>query len=424
MSRSLDGNLEFRLYQPKPGHPDFKALLPEAMDLSRKIETVIRTDAQLDLSDHLKDRLRKSKSLSKAIGNMVINRRRYKKGNHALRPLYAIWSMLNACNFRCTYCDNHQGEHYYDIRDPDRLDTWKSKRLLDVIYTGTPALYWCGGEPTLRNDLPELLDYAWKLGYFPNMINTNGSLLHQRLQKPEWRNFLWQMDIVIMSMDGLDLERLDELWGVKKARQVMINLLMMRELKKKVKFKLSLNTVITPETIEEARSVLDLANDLDVWFVPVPVNYKHEPNRELLDNPDYRNLAELIFHRKKQGYKIIGSVKFLERLLAARPYRCLTALKPHVWSNGEICWPCRASANVEPVNISLLDYGSFDKAYEAGRKYVNPDFFHGPGQSQCGGQCAWAQNYTTARYMDGITDPLNSGFVSELFEFAFNRKNW
>jgi len=415
--------MDLKYYKPKPGHPDLEACLRRARELSESILPGILKDADLTPGDRWRDRVRRARALRRTAENYLVNRARYRRGDHALRPLYVIWTMLNACNFRCTYCDNHQGEHYYDVPDPDRLDTEQGKRLLEVMITGTPAIYWCGGEPTLRDDLPELLDHAWTLGYFPNMINTNGSLLHRRLQSPAWRRFLWQMDMVIVSLDGLDTERLNALWGVKKAEQVLVNVLLLRELRKHVQFKLAVNTVITRDTLDEASAVLDLACDLDVWFVPVPVNHKHEPDRALLEDPGYRELADRILRRKKEGRRIIGSPSLLRRLLACEPYECLTALKPHVWSNGEICWPCRAASNVKPVPIRLLDYPSFDAAYEAGRRLVNPNFFHGAARNQCGGDCAWMQNYTTARYLDGIKHPLGSGFLGELYEFALSRKN-
>jgi MoaA/NifB/PqqE/SkfB family radical SAM enzyme len=302
--------------------------------------------------------------------------------------------------------------------DKDQLNTEDSKRLIEVIRTGTPAIYWCGGEPTMRNDLPELLDHACELGFYPNMINTNGSLLYQRLQKPEWSKFLWQMDIIIVSLDGLNLEMLNGLWGVKKAKQVIINLLMLRELRKDVKYKLAVNAVITLQNIKEAEAVLNFANDLDLWFAPVPVNFMHEPNQQLLDNPDYQKLVNLILQRKKQGYKIIGSEHLLKQLLLAESYQCETTLKPHIWPDGSICFPCRASVNIKPVNINLLEHGTFDEAYEAGRKLINPDNFHGLGTEQCGGNCAWMQNYTTARYVEGLMHPVRSGIFSEIKEFA------
>ena len=414
--------MNFDLYRPLDGHPDFDNCLAEATDLAAELRPLIRQDHELGAADRIGDVLRKAKSMKKLAENYIINSRRFRKGDHALRPTYAIWTMLNACNFRCTYCDNHQGEHYFDIDDPGRLDTDQGKRLLEVIATGTLAIYWCGGEPTMRDDLPALLGYAWELGFFPNMINTNGSLLHKRLKQPAWKNFLRQMDTIIVSLDGLHLDRLNGLWGVKKARQVMVNLLMLRELAKTTDFKLVVNTVITPDSIEEAGSVLDLACDLGIWFVPVPVNFKHAPNRELLENPGYVELAGRILERKRRGMRIIGSTRLLKGLLFAEPYTCFTALKPHVWSNGHICWPCRASANVEPVDIDLLDYDTFDAAYAAGRELVNPDFFHGPAKNRCGGECVWMQNYTTARYMDGIRHPLTSGLPGEIFEFAWRSR--
>ena len=416
--------MDFTLYQPRPGHPNFDKCHREALDLAARIAPVITKDADLTAADRARDALRRAKALRRVAGNYLLNRRRYRRGDHALRPLYVIWTMLNACNFRCTYCDNHQGEKYFDVPDPGRLNTEQAKRLLEVMITGTPALYWCGGEPTLRQDLPELLDHAWNLGFFPNMINTNGSLFHKRLLAPAWKDFLWQMDIVITSLDALNLSLLDELWGVRAAEQVVTNLLLLRKLRKSVRFKLAVNTVITRETIDEARAVFDLTCDLDLWFVPVPVNYKHRPDGEMIADPRYRELAELILKRKKAGYKVIGSEGLLRRLLFCEPYRCFPALKPHVWSNGEICWPCRAAANVEPVNVQLLDHESFDEAYEAGRRRISPDFFHGPAENQCGGDCAWMQNYTTARYLEGLTNPLSSGFLGEVREFVLNRKNW
>ena len=420
----MDSNsLRFDLYEPQDGHPDWDACAAAAREQVAAIAPIIRKTADLTAADRLKDAGRKVRGMATAGQNYAINRRRYAAGNHALRPLYAIWTMLNACNFRCTYCDNHQGEAYFNQKDDKTLDTAGGRRLLDVIRTGTAAIYFCGGEPTMRPDLPELLAHAWERGFFPTMINTNGSLLHKQLAKPAWRDFLWQMDMVIVSVDGLDLARLRTLWGVKKPEQVVVNLLTLRELRRQIGFKLVVNTVIAPDTIDEARAVLNLANDLGVWFVPVPVNVRHEPNRELLDDPRYVELAETILERKKRGYPIIGSSTLLRSLLFCTPYRCFTALKPHVWPSGEICWPCRASANVKPAEVQLLDYETLDAAYEAGRQLVNPDFFHGPAANQCGGDCAWMQNYTTARYMDGVIHPLSSGLLDEIREFALSRKH-
>ena len=229
--------------------------------------------------------------------------------------------------------------------------------------------------------------------------------------------------MVVVSLDGLHLERLRSLWGTPRPRQVVVNLLLLRELRRVTAFKLAVNTVITPGSIDEADAVLDLACDLGIWFVPVPVNVGHRPNRELLQNSSYVALAEKILERKRQGHRIIGSSRLLKQLLYAEPYQCLTALKPHVWSDGRLCWPCRASVNVRPEDIDHLAYRTFDEAYEAGRRIIKPDFFHGPARNQCGGECAWMQNYTTARYLEGLDHPLSSGMAGETLEFALRPRN-
>ncbi|MDP8256679.1 MAG: radical SAM protein [Candidatus Alcyoniella australis] len=415
---------DLRHYAPRPGDADLEACDAAARELAEIIAPLIRKSADLSAADRLRDARRRARALALFGRNFTINRRKLRKGDHALRPLYAIWTMLNQCNFRCTYCDNHQGHAYYDVDDPGRLDTVGGKRLLELIHSGTPALYWCGGEPTLRDDLPELLDYSWDLGFFPNMINTNGFNIHQRLQQRAWRDFLWQMDVVVVSLDALNQRLLRKLWGVSKTEQVLVNLLLLRRLRELVKFKLSVNTVISEQTLDEARAVLDLCADLDLWFVPVPVNQGHRPSESLLQNPDYQALAELILQRKADGQKIIGSATLLGRLLYCRPHTCYTTLKPHIWSDGSLCWPCRAPVNVEPQDINLLKFDSFDQAYAAGRKLVNPDNFHGPAANQCGGECAWMQNYTTSRYAEGLLHPLQSGIVGEIAEFALNPAKW
>ncbi len=422
MTTNISPDICFTKYTPKDGHPDFQECLKEALELAEKIRPVILKDGDLTAYQKFKKVKRQISSYSQTVENFFVNRKRYRSGNHSLRPLYAIWTMLNKCNFSCKYCDNHQGNLYPDMPDPDRLDTEKSKRLLEIMRNGTSCLYWCGGEPTMRNDFPELLNHACDLGYFPNIINTNGTLLHKRLQKETWQKFLWQIDIVIMSVDGLNLKRLEELWVTKDAKQVFVNLLLMRELQKDATFKLGVNSVIMPDALDEARDVFDLACDLGVWYVPVPVNVKHSTSKELIDSSKYRDLASTILERKKQGYRIIGSERILKKLLFAEPYECLTTLKPHIWSNGSIAWPCRAVHNMPPNDINLLDYNGFDDAYEAGRKFINPDRFHGPAQNQCGGECAWMQNYTTDRYADSFRSFWKSGIVSELLDFVARNK--
>ncbi len=420
--------IKFRHYKPGKGHPDWKKLHAQAVELAREIAPLIHTDADDTAVDKAADRLRKAKSLVTTVNSYKINRKRFKEGNHALRPMYFIWSMLYSCNFRCTYCDDHRGNHYYMLED-NPLGFEDRVRVLKKMRTGTSAIYYCGGEPTLVQDLPVFTDITFSLGYHPLMINSNGFVFDQVLKKPEWRKWLRQMDIIIISLDGLSIPRLRKLWGVKKVEKVLINLLMLRELRQLVDFKLVVNTVIGEDSVEMASDVLDFINDLgDVWFVPVPANdHAHEEGtfsfeRDMINREDYRALAKRIIERKKQGHLLIGSRRILDMLLQVKPYVCLPTLRPHVDPDGRIAWPCRAPKNVEPVYLNLLDYENVDDCWDVAQKLMSATNFHGPGPKQCGDNCAWMQNYTTARYHEFLTKPLRSGIVSEIREFAFRSR--
>ena len=418
-------SLNFNFYSPRDGHPNWNAIHDTAIERAREIEPLIHKDSDDTSVDKIADALRKSKSVATAANNFRINRQRWKNDNHALRPMYFIWTMLYGCNFRCAYCDDHRGNHYYDLDDKplafeDRL------KVLKTMRTGTSAIYFCGGEPTLVEELPIFTDVCYNLGYQPLMINSNGFLFDQLLKKPEWYKWLRQMDIIIISLDGLSVPKLRDIWGIKKVERVFENLLMLRELRKVVDFKLVVNTVIAEDTVEMASDVLDFINDLgDVWFVPVPVNYHgHDENtfafeRDMINREDYRKLATTMLDRKKNGKLLIGSNRILDMLLNVKPYTCLPTLRPHVDPDGRIAWPCRAPKHMDPAYVNLLDYDNVDDCWEAAQAKMSATNFHGPGPDQCGDNCAWMQNYTTARYHQFLTDPLRSGIVSEIKEFAF-----
>ncbi|MDD5568453.1 MAG: anaerobic ribonucleoside-triphosphate reductase activating protein [Candidatus Omnitrophica bacterium] len=76
------------------------------------------------------------------------------------------------CNFRCSYCHNPQLVYPELFTDPvsfeSIFDFLKRKtRLLDGVV-------FCGGEPTLQNDLLEIICRVRSLGYTVK-LDTNGS---------------------------------------------------------------------------------------------------------------------------------------------------------------------------------------------------------------------------------------------------------
>lgn len=413
-----DGSLRFKLYSPLAGHPDWNSIFERAKALADEASQVIEHDTRTP-DEALAEARHVSNALLTVARSALTNHSRLQRGNHTLLPLYYTWTMHNRCNFRCSYCDDHFERKYFDLPDDGVLDTAQGKRLLAIIRNNTTGIMFCGGEPTLRKDLPELVEEARRLDYFPMMINTNGSRFHKALVDPGWNRLLRNLDVIVVSLDALDLDLVTRVWGVKTSlcEQVMVNILTLRLLQRHVRFKIIVNTVVTPDTIAEADSIIDWANDLGLWFSPVPMNCGPSASRELIDNPDYKALVNKILSRKKKGYKILGSKRLIGGLLTSRPIHCHPSLKPHIDMDGSVVWPCKAKSRLKPVKVNVLDYESLDDVYQAAAKIICVDNIHGQGPNQCGADCNWMQNYVSDIYVRSLTEPVKSNLLLEMAEF-------
>ena len=401
---------EFSLYQPKAGHPDWPRLQREAQALARQLLPSLERPAAKPQTAR-----RRMHSFATTARNFRDNWRLSREGREDLRPLYFIWTTTRVCNFTCTYCDDHQGRKYPQLSNDGVLDTEQGVDLLRIMRTRTPSVYFAGGEPTARKDLPALTRAARDLDYYPIIVNTNGSLIAQNLKKPEWATWLADTDIVVVSLDALNLALLGEMWVTKRAEDVIRNLLLLRELAPILRFKLMVNTVIQPETLDEAADVLDLVNDLGIWFCPVPQNVGPRVHDGLRASPKYRPFAERILARKRQGYRITGSLRMNRRLLYSEPLNCRNTLKPHVDFDGRLVWPCKSAVNTAPVKIDVRKFDDVDALYAHAVTQINPTRFHGPACNQCGADCNWAQNYTTDAYAHGLRKPWT--LLGEVTEF-------
>ncbi|MBI2069631.1 MAG: radical SAM protein [Elusimicrobia bacterium] len=394
--------LTFNFYHPEKNHPDWSSLLREAQGLSKELLPLL--DRPQKRTDFWRRRLAAGKT---AIKNYGLNRSLKKRGREDFRPLYFIWTLTRVCNFSCIYCDDHTGRKYPDLSNAGMLNTAQAVELLKIMRTGTASVYFAGGEPTARPDLPALARAARDLKYFPIVLNTNGSRFHHVLKLESWKSLLADLDIVVVSLDGLSLDVLRDMWRYRNPIDVLRNLLVLRELSKELKFKLMINMVIQPGYLEEAWSVLNLANDLGIWLTPVPQNRGSCIDRRLLDDPAYIELALEILKRQQAGYRIAGSPRLNRRLLFAEKLNCRNTVKPHLDFNGRLFWPCKSSVNVAPETVDVLNFADVDSLYRHACTLVNPTGFHGPAKNQCGGNCNWAQNYTTDSYLYGLDHPFH-----------------
>lgn len=109
----------------------------------------------------------------------------------------ALLEVTDRCNLRCRYCFAEGGR---DTRDPSLEDRKAAIREI-VSQCGQPLLQLSGGEPTLREDLPELVRYAKEAGCSYVQLNTNGIRL---AEDPSYARALADagLDIVFLQFDG------------------------------------------------------------------------------------------------------------------------------------------------------------------------------------------------------------------------------
>lgn len=97
------------------------------------------------------------------------------------RSIEFLWlELTNRCNLKCTHCYADSGPH---VQDDNPLSTDEYRALLrDAFELGCRQVQFIGGEPTLRRDLPLLLEEAHGVGFelievFTNLVKLSDEML-------------------------------------------------------------------------------------------------------------------------------------------------------------------------------------------------------------------------------------------------------
>ena len=116
---------------------------------------------------------------------------------HEVGTCCCLLEVTSRCNLRCRFCFADGGRP----EDDPSLEEMKAAIRDIVRQCGEPLLQRSGGEPTLRDDLPELVRYAKEAGCSYVQVNTNGIRL---AKEPEYAKKLAEagLDIVFLQFDG------------------------------------------------------------------------------------------------------------------------------------------------------------------------------------------------------------------------------
>jgi MoaA/NifB/PqqE/SkfB family radical SAM enzyme len=118
------------------------------------------------------------------------------------RPYHAQWLLTRRCNYRCRSCTIWREQERHEEVTTDEvkkgLDVFRKLGVIDLVFSG--------GNPLLRDDIGEIVDYASR--YFVTTVYDNGSLAAKKIDA------LRNVDFVAISLDTLDKKKLDYVKGV------------------------------------------------------------------------------------------------------------------------------------------------------------------------------------------------------------------
>ena len=107
------------------------------------------------------------------------------------------WNTTNACNMFCDHCYRDAG-----CKADEELNTQEAKTLLEQIAkAGFKIMIFSGGEPLMRPDIVELVEYATKLG-LRSVFGTNGTLITEEMALKLKNAGAMGMGISLDSMDA------------------------------------------------------------------------------------------------------------------------------------------------------------------------------------------------------------------------------
>lgn len=208
------------------------------------------------------------------------------------------------CNLKCPFCNRVTLEAL-------EMDTFQIKKMMKEFRDmGTSFWVFNGGEPLLREDLPELIDYAKGLDFHCSLV-TNGVLLAKKLEEhPAFS----KPDFVQISLQG-PKEIHDKMCGEGAYNRIIEAL----DILKKIKIRTNILTLITQDNIDYFSHLIELVGQYRMTVAFQPLIFKPDNNSQLRrqhfpSQGKFKEATERLLEQKKAGAPILSSIKYLEMI--------------------------------------------------------------------------------------------------------------
>jgi MoaA/NifB/PqqE/SkfB family radical SAM enzyme len=208
-------------------------------------------------------------------------------------PIYVQFLLTFRCNFRCKHCD------YPQLHSEELSYEQICIILDDLINNGLRKISFVGGEPLLRPDLPQILDYikSKNKNIFCS-LTTNGFYLDKFIDK------LNNIDLIMFSLDGPEHIH-NKLRQPDSYKYVIKGI----ELCKQNNIPVYINTVISKTNIKHIDFLLNLTkkHNIKILFQPIE-SFSNSQNPKfkniMLSEKELKYIYYYIIAKQKQGYNI------------------------------------------------------------------------------------------------------------------------
>ena len=219
-------------------------------------------------------------------------------------PNEIMLEVTERCNLDCRFCFNKL--YAVDGEEKRELNTESIRSIIDKIRAaGVTIVRFTGGEPLLREDIFELMNYARKVG-LRVWLNTNATLINRKAAD----KIAGCVENVLIPLNAYDDESEQALTGKNDFKRKIRGITLLR--KKGIKF-LRCGTVATKVNIVNLEKIYDLIKRLAIsdWelFRVIPLSKKDV----LTNNDDIALLVEKMLKINKKAnknYKIANAIPF------------------------------------------------------------------------------------------------------------------
>jgi len=245
------------------------------------------------------------------------------------RPYHVQWLLTRKCNYRCRGCNVWRDQNIEEISTDKIKEGLNILKELDVV-----EVVFSGGEPLLRDDIGEILEYASR--YFITTVYDNGSLADKKIDA------LQNVDFVAISLDTLNPAKNDHTKGIKGSWDKAMKTI---ETLHENGVTVSVSPTISQLNLHE---IVDLTKyftqrEIPLWYCLYSYDADVDSNQlfkigkkndelEIADRDAMVKLCDTLVEMKKQNSHILITTKTLE------------AIK-HLFADGKRTWKCRALQN-------------------------------------------------------------------------------